>query len=515
MIKANFNTYASYVTDSLYQWDLNQVLSVSGLNLAVVPEVHFSNANTDRAIVRQATMTNHVVSVAIPNSLLQDPLTIHAHIGIYEGDTFKIVERVDIPVIPKKRPSDYRIETTDEEIYSFQALENAIANMVTHAEANVINARIDMIVANANKTDGNSELMDIRVGANGKTYDSAGAAVRSQLDHLENNLIAEINALHNIEQIMTPALYSGFVRCTNGELSNDSMGGFYKRTEYILIPLFCKSITHNFKFSAGGNDGYSFFDKAYKFISGGRNATVIDDIPSNARYFMITNYDDTFSHKNKFVNIISKNVTSKNTVGKLVTFGDSHVERGLWQSTVAKYFNVTDHVNLGIGSSAVAVNENATKLPFIDDTRISEIKAENPDTLIIIGGTNDVHLDTPLGNSAELSKNIDDKNKTNFYGAYSYLIETLLNWKPTLKIIVCTTPQGYYDISHTLKYSDVSKAIVEIAAYYSLPVADIFSKCGINKINLATYSDDLIHYNVAGNARVSALIIETINNSYF
>ena len=180
MIKANFKTYASYVTDSLHQWDLNQVLQVSGLNLTAVPEIHFSNANTDRAIVRQATMKNHIVSVGIPNSLLQDPLRIYAHIGIYEGSTFKVVEMVEIPVIPRKRPLDYQIQTEDEEIYSFKQLENAIANMVTVKEANAISARIDTIVANANSTDGNSELVDIRVDIDGITHTSAGEAVREQ-----------------------------------------------------------------------------------------------------------------------------------------------------------------------------------------------------------------------------------------------------------------------------------------------------------------------------------------------
>ena len=129
MIKTNFNAYASYVTDSLYQWDINQVLSVSGLNILVAPEVHFSNANMDKAIVRQSTLKDHIVSVAIPNSLLQEPLPIKAHIGIYEGDTFKIIELVEIPVIPKAKPLDYTIENTDEEIYSFNRLENMIKNI--------------------------------------------------------------------------------------------------------------------------------------------------------------------------------------------------------------------------------------------------------------------------------------------------------------------------------------------------------------------------------------------------
>lgn len=126
MIKVNFKAYASYVTDSLYQWDINRELSVSGLNLTVAPEVHFSNSNMDRAIVRQARLNDLVVSVDIPNSLLQQALTIKAHIGVYEGDSFKVIEVVEIPVNPRVRPNDYTIETTDEEIYSFNKLENMI-----------------------------------------------------------------------------------------------------------------------------------------------------------------------------------------------------------------------------------------------------------------------------------------------------------------------------------------------------------------------------------------------------
>lgn len=184
MIKANFSAYASYVTDSLYQWSLNQVLSVNGLNLTVAPEVHFSNANMDKAIVRQSTLKDHIVSVAIPNSLLQEPLPIKAHIGVYEGDTFKVIELVEIPVIAKARPNNYTIENTDEEIYSFEALKNAIANTVKLSDYTsnntAISTRIDNIIAHNNDTESNTELLDIRVGADGKNYNSAGDAIRSQ-----------------------------------------------------------------------------------------------------------------------------------------------------------------------------------------------------------------------------------------------------------------------------------------------------------------------------------------------
>ena len=129
MIKANFNSYNNYITDSLYQWDINQDLIIYGLNLSVAPEIHFANANMDRAIVRQSTLANGVITVRIPNSLLQEPLTIKVHVGLYEDDTFKVVELIEIPIIPKARPVDYAITDSDEEIYSFKELENKINNL--------------------------------------------------------------------------------------------------------------------------------------------------------------------------------------------------------------------------------------------------------------------------------------------------------------------------------------------------------------------------------------------------
>jgi hypothetical protein len=126
MLHVNFYTYNNYVTDSLYQWDLNQDLFVTGLDLKKVPEIHFNNANMDRAIVRQATLDDEIIKVRIPNSMLQESLPIKAYIGIYEGETFKVVEVVEIPVIARKRPFDYAFEDTDGEIYSYKALENKI-----------------------------------------------------------------------------------------------------------------------------------------------------------------------------------------------------------------------------------------------------------------------------------------------------------------------------------------------------------------------------------------------------
>ena len=185
MIKANFKSYGSYITDTVYQWDINQTLTVNGLNISVAPEIHFTNSSMDKAIVRHAKLKNNVVTVDIPNSLLQSPLKIEAYIGIYENETFKIIELVEIPVIPKTKPADYQLENSDAEVYSFESLKNSIANMVKQNDYNgfkkEISARVDNLISHNNDTEGNAELIDIRTDSSGTVHKSAGEAVRTQI----------------------------------------------------------------------------------------------------------------------------------------------------------------------------------------------------------------------------------------------------------------------------------------------------------------------------------------------
>lgn len=262
MIKANFQSYSTYTTDSLYQWDINQILSVMGLNLITAPTVHFSNANMDKAIVRQATLENHVVSVKIPNSLLQEALTIKAYIGIYESDTFKVIELVEIPVIPRERPYDYQIQDSDEEIYSFEALKNDIANMVTLSDFNTnntaITARIDNIIAHNNDTDGNTELVDIRLDTDGNVYDSAGNAVRSQITTLIDDLKLFDNSTY-----VTFSKYANWIvgSLENGVLSEDV------RQRIVSSNMLHFDRDIHIKVATGYQIYFNIFDEKGKFVS--------------------------------------------------------------------------------------------------------------------------------------------------------------------------------------------------------------------------------------------------------
>lgn len=117
-----------YIAEPLYQWDLNQVLEIRGLSLARIPEIHFRNETMSRAIVRQARMDSAgIITADIPNSLLQVPYKVLAYVCAYEGETFESLFKIEIPVTARKKPMDYTL-VDDEEIYSFNALENQVVN---------------------------------------------------------------------------------------------------------------------------------------------------------------------------------------------------------------------------------------------------------------------------------------------------------------------------------------------------------------------------------------------------
>jgi hypothetical protein len=85
----------------------------------------------ERAIVRQSTMDDAgIITVNVPNSLLQKALPIIAYVCIYEDDTFKTLYEISIPVKARKQPTDYVLVDNDGEIYSFNALENMVINAI-------------------------------------------------------------------------------------------------------------------------------------------------------------------------------------------------------------------------------------------------------------------------------------------------------------------------------------------------------------------------------------------------
>lgn len=79
--------------------------------------------------------------------------------------------------------------------------DSSLAAKAEKSKVDNIEARLDNLTANSGAaTEGNAELIDLRVGADGETYETAGKAIRSQISALENasidrsdRLIAELS----------------------------------------------------------------------------------------------------------------------------------------------------------------------------------------------------------------------------------------------------------------------------------------------------------------------------------
>lgn len=106
-----------YSIESLYKWDTGQELEIYGMTLPVAPQVHFAHKGDQFAIVRQASMdASGVIRVSIPDIMLQSTARLCAYICTQQGEEFKTLCKIVIPVIPRAKPNDY---APDEEAYVY------------------------------------------------------------------------------------------------------------------------------------------------------------------------------------------------------------------------------------------------------------------------------------------------------------------------------------------------------------------------------------------------------------
>ena len=172
-----------YTVDPLYQWDLNQVLEIHGLTLESILETHITSSSMSFAIVTTPTVdAAGIIKVKIPNSLLQKSEPITVLICEVSGDVFKTTYKIDVPVKPRKRPADYSIDLSDDEVYSFNAMNRRLT--VIEEKLSDANTFVDvvkpLIYANTNLA---NEALSI---AKGKNQARAFATTETMYEWLSN-----------------------------------------------------------------------------------------------------------------------------------------------------------------------------------------------------------------------------------------------------------------------------------------------------------------------------------------
>lgn len=196
MIQSNFTGDSTTVTDALHRYDLNQKLKIAKANLTAAPAVHFANKKSAEALVVQSTYSGGVITVDIPNQLLEMPFEIVAYIYTEVDNVGTTIDKIRIPVIDRPKPMDYQY-SDNITIMTYGKIEADIVTYFNRADVKIDNlakrhdeaiaaetdarqkadadlkAQISAIVVSASG-DGNAapEVAQARVDSNGKTYSS-------------------------------------------------------------------------------------------------------------------------------------------------------------------------------------------------------------------------------------------------------------------------------------------------------------------------------------------------------
>ena len=133
-----------------------------------------------------------------------------------EANTKQYAEDADAAKVAAEDARDIAVEAKDDAV---GAKDDAISFLTgTKDQLDLLQARVDNIIPDGTQTAGNLELLDIRVGADGTTYASAGDAVRGQVDELQDQITQHSDIITaNLMGIdVQQNLYSGAADWTGG-----------------------------------------------------------------------------------------------------------------------------------------------------------------------------------------------------------------------------------------------------------------------------------------------------------
>lgn len=182
-----------------------------------------------------------------------------------------------------------------------------------------------------------------------------------------------------------------------------------------------------------------------------------------------------------------------------------------FHALIAKKYGMKVARNYGIGGTRFAYQQTPSATARWDrsfNERFPQME-DDAELVVVFGGTNDFgHGDAPIGN-------MDDREPSTFYGACHHLMKGLIEKYPESTIVFMTPLHRAVEErvrgEETLYLSKYVEIIKEVAAYYSLPVLDLWSVSGIQpKVDIIKqkYCPDGLHPNDAGHV----LMAERIGN---
>ena len=211
--------------------------------------------------------------------------------------------------------------------------------------------------------------------------------------------------------------------------------------------------------------------------------------------------------------------------GKRIAFlGDSITEGAGTSSIEHVYWKVVEKetgaqcFGYGIGGTRIAPQRTKSAEEVWDKyfgSRVDEM-IPDADVVVVFGGTNDFgHGDAALGH-------MEDRTLDTFYGSMHALMVQLIEKYPAAQLVVMTPlhrlsedEDDYHETGSPrqgklIRYVD---AVCEVAAYYGVPVVDLYRTCSIQPkvpVMMELYMPDGLHPNDAGNVLVAKRLLSVL-----
>ena len=253
-------------------------------SMVTIPEV--VDGFTIREPIAKEDTNNNITNSAIVGSAV---VTNDLEIPTFVGGSYNKSAWYDGVVISRQKLD--KIEDGIYETYELSKVNNSqIKEKASKQELEAEKSRIDNIVALPPTVD-NAETIDIRVGANGATYDSAGDAVRSQISKINETVATEAIKVKKSKNLYNPqanaekTLADGMVGAE--QKLNDSATLVSQRME---IP-YGKDITFYGVRSYSLVDKNNIITKSKTFVEVTDAQTLLwNELPSKTKYIWICTY---------------------------------------------------------------------------------------------------------------------------------------------------------------------------------------------------------------------------------
>lgn len=186
--------------------------------------------------------------------------------------------------------------------------------------------------------------------------------------------------------------------------------------------------------------------------------------------------------------------------------GDSIVSTGapMWDA-VRDRLGFSDYRNGGVWGAPMA---DGTAKGAGTVTTVRSLDYARDAMVYIAAGTNDLTQNVPLGALGTVAQVTFDRNT--FYGAYRSTIEYVLASNPHVRLFLATPIQrdahGYSvetKNGNGLALGDYREAILTLGEFYGVPVVDMYATAGITARTLPTFTEDGLHPNADGFARMA------------